>query len=146
MARTLLVAPLLASTIPAAYADQDPGRRQEGLRHEDVAAPHATLSPQALDQLRTQIQNNWILPASALATDKTDLTVVVVVELDPDGNVLSATVDDPKKLTDPISEAIARNIIRAVEKASPISGLPPTQFAAWRKTRLSFNLREFLGR
>jgi TolA protein len=135
----------LTKAQPEPASESAPAEPQEAAvePQSSIGAPKMTGSE--MDALRRQIQHNWILSPSVIGADNTDMTVSVVIQLDPGGNVLSARASDPSRLSDPTYDAVARSIMNAAMKASPIRDLPPGKYSDWKDTTLTFNLKEYVN-
>jgi hypothetical protein len=112
------------------------------------AMPNArsqSLTPGEIDNIRSQIQKNWSLPAGAQKAH--DLTVTLRILLNPDGGVADVLViDETRMRSDPLFRATAESAVRAVLKTERIRNLPPEKYDQWRDMRINFDPREMLSR
>ncbi len=127
-------------TAPAEQAAQ-PATAPE--RAEVPAGP--PLTPGELEGLRVAIGDYWVVPP-ALESAR-DLRVVLAVELDPDGRIVSqprliapARADRPEVRA--AFEAARRALLRA-SRAGAIE-LPPEKYPQWRSMEVAFDPRGML--
>ena len=72
------------------------------------------------------------------------MTIGISVEVDPNGKVRSARINDRgRMLSDPFFRASAESALRAVlnPKCSPFK-LPADKYAIWRDLNINFNPRD----
>ena len=91
--------------------------------------------------IRSQLEACWRLEPGAREAE--DLVVKVRVQLNQDGSVRQARVEDVDRMIgDAYYRSAAENALRAIHKCSPFSGLPLNRYAAWRDLTLNFNPSE----
>ncbi|MEX2650195.1 MAG: energy transducer TonB [Alphaproteobacteria bacterium] len=115
----------------------------EGALAPNVAS-RVTLSE--IDAIRRQIEDNWIVPAGAPEAE--DLQVEIRIQLAVDGRVLRADIVDQARMVQTGEEfyrSAAESALRAVLKASPLHGLPPEKYDAWRDITMTFDPSKMVG-
>lgn len=123
---------------------------------EEATAPAKTVSNQynptlpmsmsEKDAIMSQLAKCWIVPAGA--KDAQNLVVMLNAEYNSDGSYIKvelATADQLRYSTDPFFRAAADSAIRAVQKCSPLTGLPPEKFETWRMMELQFDPKYMLN-
>jgi hypothetical protein len=111
---------------------------------EEIAgySPRVTdepLSMTVIDLIRRQVESNWSVPVGV--KDAAELVVEIRIRLLPDGQVVTAEIVDVERMGRSGQESfrtMAESARRAVLKASPLRGLPPEKFEAWRDIQLNF--------
>lgn len=103
------------------------------------------LSISEKDAIRSQFIPCWRVPAGA--KDAHSLAVRVKIELQADGTVLSAALAPDQQgryNSDTYFRAAADSALRAVQRCSPLKGLPPEKYNSWRNAELNFDPAEML--
>lgn len=104
----------------------------------------AALTRGEIDAIRRQIETNWSIPAGA--RDAEDLSVEIRIVLAPDGTVRNVSISDVARLAGhDYYRSAAESAKRAVLKSSPLRGLPPDKYEAWREIVLNFDPKSVLG-
>jgi len=96
--------------------------------------------------IRRQIEPCWSPPIGAREAD--ELTVKIVVYLEPTGHVRKAEVLDAGRMAlNPFFEAAADSARRAVlnDRCNPLQDLPPDRYELWQELELTFNPKDALG-
>jgi hypothetical protein len=95
--------------------------------------------------IRQQIEPCWNPPIGAVEAE--DLSVRLLVRVDPSGRVRQARVLDTLSMAlNPFFEAAADSARRAVlnDRCNPLQ-LPSDKYHLWKELELTFNPREMLG-
>ena len=98
-----------------------------------------------IDLVRQQIAECWSLPAGAKEAE--NLVIDIWVEMNPDGTVREARIQDQARVRlDPFFRSAAESALRAVlnPRCSPLR-LPREKYDLWRTMTLSFNPKEMFG-
>jgi TonB family protein len=95
------------------------------------------------DMIRQQIEQAWLVDPGMPGLDK--MTVDIKVQMNPDGSVQSARIDESTNNGDPNWRIFAEATRRAVLKASPLRMPPEKPYEAWAKMTLHFDPRSMLG-
>ncbi|MEK9661544.1 MAG: hypothetical protein VW644_07405, partial [Alphaproteobacteria bacterium] len=96
--------------------------------------------------IRRQIEPCWSPPIGAREAE--ELTVKIVVFLEPTGRVRRAEVLDAGRMAlNPFFEAAADSARRAVlnDRCNPLENLPVDRYELWRELELTFNPKDALG-
>lgn len=96
--------------------------------------------------IRKQIEPCWSPPIGAREAE--ELTVKIVVFVDPSGQVRRAEVLDAGRMAlNPFFEAAADSARRAVlnDRCNPLRNLPPDRYDLWQELELTFNPKDVLG-
>lgn len=96
--------------------------------------------------MRQQIEQCWVVPAGAREAE--NLVVQLRVEMNPDGTVRTAEIQDRARMaSDSFYRAAAESARRAVlnPRCSPLR-LPPEKYNAWKTLVLNFDPKEMVGR
>ena len=97
------------------------------------------ISQNEIEQLRSHIARCWDPPIGSVGED--NLIVDIVVELDPEGNVISAAVENKLRFnTDRIFKVAADEAVRALRECSPLP-LPTEKYESWKKFIFTFDPR-----
>ncbi len=114
----------------------------------DTARVNMVLSAAEIDNIRTQIRGNWLLPPGIQEKrDLSGLLVTLRLQLRPDGHVTRVTVVDRARMdTDPLFRAMAESTVRAVRRTRRIQELAPEKYLLWRDMRINFDPRELAPR
>jgi len=97
------------------------------------------ISQNEIEQLRSHIARCWDPPIGSVGED--NLIVDIVVELDPEGKVIRAVVDNKLRFnTDRIFKVAAEEAVRALRECSPLP-LPPEKYESWKKFIFTFDPR-----
>jgi TonB family protein len=115
---------------------------------QDAALPPADYDGPPLtegekDMIRQQIEQAWLVDPGMPGLDK--MTVDIKVQMNPDGSVQSARIDESTNNGDPNWRIFAEATRRAVLKASPLRMPPEKPYEAWSKMTLHFDPRSMLG-
>lgn len=99
----------------------------------------------AATSILRQLAPCWSVPAEVAGAE--DLKVELRVELWPDGTLRAVEVVDPERFEgDWRAKAASDSALRAVERCSPLTGLPIRKYSSWRELRLTFDPSELLGK
>ena len=90
----------------------------DGQAKSDRIGAAGPLTSSEIAALRQAIQNVWTRPGGTYEDEKVPLKI----RINPDGEVINATVDDPddRMSRDPAYRAFAESAVRAVLRASPL--------------------------
>jgi len=126
-----------------AAAQKQPGAQQEAAAppQDDYNGPPVTEGEK--DAIRQQIQQNWLVDVGMQGLDQ--MTVDIVVQMNPDGSVQQATIDGGSNTDNPNWRIMAESARRAVLKSSPLRMPPDKPYEAWSRIRLHFDPKEMLG-
>lgn len=97
------------------------------------------------DAIRSQIAACWSVPAGA--KDAENLIVVLRIQLDQDGSVMTVALAQESKSrygSDTFFRSAADSAMRAVRQCSPLKNLPPEKYGSWRDMELTFDPRDML--
>ena len=111
-------------------------------RTQDASRP-VTISE--IDLVRDQIARCWNLPAGA--KDAKDLVIEVKVQMNQDGTVRSAAIQNKLLMQlDGFYRSAAESALRAVlnKRCQPFK-LPPAKYERWKTMTLTFNPSEMFG-
>ena len=114
-----------------------------------TSAPSAPLTADRLtvseeDALRQQIRGCWNVPVGA--KDIENITVEIVIQVNPDRTLKDAIVVDQGRLgRDSFFRAVAESALRALKnpRCSPLA-LPPEKYQEWQETIFNFNPKDML--
>lgn len=115
--------------------------QQAALPPDDYAGPPLTEGEK--DMIRQQIEQNWLVDVGMPGLE--NMVVEIIVQMNPDGTVQSAKIDESRFSGDPNWRIVAEGARRAVLKSSPLRMPPEKPYTAWARMRLVFNAREMLG-
>jgi hypothetical protein len=115
--------------------------QQAALPPDDFAEPPLTEGEK--DIIRQQIEQNWLVDVGMPGLG--DIIVEIVVQMNPDGTVQSAKIDEGGFNGNPNWRIVAESARRAVLKSSPLRMPPEKPYQAWARMRLVFSAREMLG-
>ncbi len=105
------------------------------------AAQTAVSAPMALseiDSLRGDVQRCWDVPAEIAGAE--NASVELRLSLDPDGTVRRAeVVGEGRARKDRVYRLAAEAAMRAIMRCSPLRGLPPSKYEAWKVIYLMFD-------
>jgi outer membrane biosynthesis protein TonB len=96
--------------------------------------------------IRRQIEPCWSPPIGAREAD--ELTVKIVVYVEPTGRVRRAEIVDAGRMAlDQTFQAAADSARRAVlnDRCNPLKDLPADRYELWRELELTFNPKDALG-
>jgi outer membrane biosynthesis protein TonB len=100
--------------------------------------PTKPLAQSVLSSIQSQLASSWrVLPG---ARDVGKTLVTISFKLSKWGTASDIKVVDAKN--DPVFKAAADNAIRAVQKASPLKGLPIKQHEQWKELVIDFDPAE----
>jgi hypothetical protein len=116
-------------------------QQQAALPDDNYDGP--PLSEGEKDMIREQVRANWITDGGMQGLE--DMIVVLNVQMNPDGSVVSADVDRSSSNGYPSWPIFAESCRRAVLKSSPLRMPPEKPYAAWRIMKLRFSARDLLG-
>jgi len=125
----------------AAAQQQQAPKQEANLPNQDYDGPPLTEGEK--DLIRQQIEHNWLIDAGMQGLDQ--MTVDILVQMNPDGSVQQATIDDSTNNGGPNWRIMAESARRAVYKSSPLRMPPNKPYEAWAKIRLHFDPKEMLG-
>ncbi|MGJ3260684.1 MAG: energy transducer TonB [Rhodospirillales bacterium] len=110
--------------------------------------PSKKVTMNELDAMRRtvidRVSKCWSIPTGA--KDAENLSVLIRIQMNPDGNPQSATIEDQMRFnTDPYFQSAAEAARRAVlnPHCNPIK-LPPDKYQVWREIVINFDPRELL--
>src|SRR5262249_21204064 len=117
----------------------------ESVVRRDIDPMPATTSDSSVteaerDSARRQIQQNWLVDPGLPGLK--NMVAVVVVELNPEGTVQSATIEPSADSDNPDWQTFAESCRRAVYRSSPLRMPPGKPYAAWKRLTLTFNAKE----
>lgn len=97
-----------------------------------------------LNAIRDQFIKCWNAPAGA--RDLHNMTVALLVRLQPNGSVTSVEMagDNQRYHTDNLFRAAADSAIRAVKLCSPLHTLPNKNYENWKEIKITFNPTDLL--
>jgi len=115
-----------------ASCEQTPKSNATAQRDDDLSS-----------SVRRQIESHWALDAGLPDIEK--FTVVVRVELAPDGAVRSASIieDLARMKSDANYRAFAESTLRAIYKASPLKIPASAPYEAWKVIIMTFGMHQF---
>jgi len=90
--------------------------------------------------VRHQIEQHWLVNAGAPGIDK--MVVRISIEMNPDGTVQSATIEDAS--SNPDWQKFAESCRRAIYKSSPFQMPAGKPYALWKRMTLIFDAREMV--
>lgn len=112
------------------------------------ADPSKKVTMTELDAMRRtvieRVSKCWNIPTGAKNAE--NLAVLIRIQMNPDGNPQSATIEDQMRFnTDPFFQSAAEAARRAVLNPScnPIK-LPPDKYQVWREIVINFDPRDLL--
>lgn len=108
--------------------------------------PNMMMGLSEKDAIRSQISKCWNPPIGA--KDAQNLVILVNVEYAQDGRYMRAEISDKSKAqynSDPFFRAAADSAVRAVQRCSPLTGLPPEKYEAWHYMEINFDPRDMLN-
>jgi hypothetical protein len=97
----------------------------------------------AEESARRQAESYWNLDSSTPGLR--DMVVEIAVELNPDGSVQSARIDESGDIGNPNWRIFAESCRRALLKSSPLRMPPTVPYEKWKRLTLVFNAKEMLG-
>lgn len=122
------------------FADQtsDSSRKEKAVELKKNSKMEM-LSTTDIDNLRLHVSRCWDPPIGSVGED--NLIVDIAVELDPEGNVQRAIVENKLRFnTDRIFRVAAEEAVRALRECSPLP-LPPEKYDSWKNFIFSFDPR-----
>ncbi len=129
--------------IDAPPAPETPPDKKAISTHFD---PNMVMGLSDKDAIRSQISKCWNPPIGA--KDAQNLVILVNVEYGTDGRYIRAEISDKSKASynsDPFFRAAADSAIRAVQRCSPLTGLPPDKYDAWHYMEINFDPKDMLN-
>ncbi len=105
----------------------------------DASSP---VSISEIDLVRQQIGKCWNVPAGAKNAE--NINIEIAINMNPDGTVLKATVNNKGLDADPFLRTMAESAIRAVMRCQPFQ-LPRNKYNRWKTMTLIFNPKEMFG-
>ncbi len=141
---------ILKSVREAAQSEDKDKKKEKDSAPEKASTsekydPTIPLSITEKDAIISQFRRCWRMPAGARGDY--DLRVIVHVKLNPDGSVLSSKLDNSHRSrygNDTFFRAAADSARRAVQMCSPIQGLSPDKYNAWKDMELTFDPKDLL--
>ena len=96
------------------------------------------------DLIRNQLKKCWNVPAGA--RNAHELIVLLRVKLNPDASLISVELaaNEGRYRADSFFRAAADSAIRAVQRCTPIRGLPQDKYTRWKDMELTFDPKEML--
>lgn len=135
---------------------QKKDEKKDAKKPDDSSSPSKSVSsqynptlPMSLsekDAIMSQIARCWSVPAGA--KDAQNLVVVVDAEYAQDGNYTKVAISNEslsRYQADPFFRAAADAAVRAVQRCSPLAGLPPEKYDTWRQMELRFDPKYMLN-
>ncbi len=107
--------------------------------------PTRPLTMSEIDAVRHQIAQCWNVPAGA--KDAEDLVIAIGMQMNPDGSVRRAEIQDQTRLRqDQFFRAAAESALRAVlnPRCNPLR-LPRDKYDRWKTMTLTFNPKQMFG-
>lgn len=100
--------------------------------------PNMQLSSTIKDAIRSQIEQCWNAPVGA--KNSQNLVISLHIQLNQDGSLIKVerSGDDARYASDAFYRAAADAAIRAVERCTPLKGLPPDKFGGWQDMIFDF--------
>lgn len=106
-----------------------------------------------INAIRSKFTRCWNIPIGGAYIE--DLTVIIQVELDIEGDVIQAVIlprpnintnerETNNSPNDGYYQVFAESALRAVYLCSPMKNLPKDQFSNWNKLELTFNAKDAL--
>lgn len=128
-------------TKEAPTTQAEPDKNTSTSENYDNSLP---LSLSETDAIRSQIQKNWNIPAGA--KDAHTLKLVLRIELNIDGSVISAELAEQKSRyqSDSFFRAAVDSALRAVKMSSPLQNLPPDKYGTWKSMDMTFDPKDVL--
>ena len=130
--------------------------KKKDTKPDDSTSPNKSISSQynptlpmtmsEKDAIMSQISKCWSVPAGA--KDAQNLVVVVNAEYNVDGSYIRAEVAREsmgKYQSDPFYRAAADAAVRAVQRCSPLTGLPSDKYETWKQMELRFDPKYMLN-
>ncbi len=116
---------------------EDPSPTKAVSSHYD---PNVKMSLSEVDAIMSQLSKCWNMPAGA--KDAQDLVVVIHAEYNPDGSYIRAEIARESLArynSDPFFRTAADAAMRAVQRCTPLTGLPADRYNGWREMDLHFD-------
>jgi outer membrane biosynthesis protein TonB len=119
--------------------DKDSKSSEKAIKGDTNKEYNANLpmSISEIDGIKSQIINKWNTSTFSGSTEKA-MQVIVKIELDMDGNVISARPileNNPS----PYYRAFTESAVRAVKAASPIQNLSKDKYHTWKEIEFRFD-------
>lgn len=95
------------------------------------------LSLSEIDMIKSQITRNWNTSSFSGAASK-GMQVTVIINVDIDGNVLSA-LPELERNDSPYYRAFVDSAVRAVKMSSPLKNLDKEKFNQWKSIEFTFD-------
>ncbi len=95
-----------------------------------------------INSIRNQFIKCWNVPIAAM--DLENIIVLINVELNEEGKVLYASIEEREKYINSFEKALAESALRVVHVCSPIKNLPKERFSTWQKMQLRFSAADML--
>jgi len=123
------------------FEDQIAKALKSKARTFDTSRP---LSISEIDLVRQQIGQCWSLPAGAKGAE--NMNIEIAVNMNPDGTVGGARVNNKGLDADPFLRTMAESALRAVlnNRCQPFK-LPHDKYDRWKTMTLIFNPKEMFG-
>lgn len=99
--------------------------------------PNIPMSISEVDGIKSQITSKWNTASFSGSAEK-GMQVVVKIELDMDGNVISA-LPIAENSSSPYYRAFVESAVRAVKSASPIQNLSKEKYHTWKDIEFRFD-------
>jgi len=102
------------------------------------------LSMSEKDNIRSQFQRCWSVPAGA--KDAQNLVVTLHITVNEDGSVTNVELsgDSSRYNSDSFFRAAADSAMRAVRECSPLKSLPTDKYGSWKDMELTFDPKDML--
>jgi len=113
-----------------------PNQHEARSQNYDSSQP---LSISQIDAIRSQVEACWNFNIGA--KNAADLTVLLHVQMNPDGSVLNVELADEQRSrasSDSFFSSAVDAAIRAVRRCSPYKNMPADKYGTWRDFMLSF--------
>lgn len=103
------------------------------------------LSLSEKDAIKSQIMGCWSIPAGG--KDAKDMHVVIGADVEEDGTIKNIEIKERSKyasVNEKFYEVFVESAIRALQKCSPLQGLPVAKYSSWKKLELYFDPRDLI--
>lgn len=105
--------------------------------------PNKPLSMSEIDAVKKQIAECWSVPVGAVDAENT--VVSLRLSLTNDGTVRSVKILDQDRYNkESFFRAAADSAVRAVNRCSPLKGLPSDKYSSWKEMEMNFDPKEIL--
>ncbi|MBZ5758997.1 MULTISPECIES: hypothetical protein [Rhizobium] len=112
-------------------------QQQQAALGTDKPANGAKLSQSEIDALRSQIQNNWNVPAGMSGVE--GMVIRVHMKLDESGTIVGMPDVQVTGGSESAQQALSGSATRAVMMSSPFKNLPRDKYDAWNEVIVNFD-------